>query len=68
MTGPILEEPMLTTFPMSPTKMDTYETPTWSSHIPPWMMERYQQVPDMTVKSSATETEMNCGFVCVCVL
>lgn len=46
-TDPILKEKMFTTFPTSPTKMDAYETPTWSSHIRPWMMERYQQLPDL---------------------
>lgn len=66
MTGPILEESMFTTFPMSPTKMDTYETPTWSSHIPPWMMERYQQLPDTTLKSSGLILRCILG-VCVCV-
>lgn len=64
MTGPILEEPMFTTSPMSPTKMDTSEAPTWSSPIPPWMMERYQQLSDVTRKSSKTNTEI---WICVCV-
>lgn len=65
MTGPTLEEPMFTTFPMSPIKMDTYETPTWSSHIPPWTMDRYQPMPGMMLKSSKADTEMHSGFICV---
>lgn len=40
-TGPILGEPMLITSPMSLTKMVTYEIPIWPSHIPLWIMERY---------------------------
>lgn len=62
MTDPTLEEPMCIIFPMSPTKMDTYETPTWSSQIPPWMVERYQQLPDMTPKILKADTEMHPGF------
>ena len=75
MIGPILEEPMLTTFPMSPTKMVTFEIPTRSSHIPPWTMERYGQLLKESLSNCIskwkTATDMLRVLflkVCVCVL